>query len=88
MNLAIYTRQGCHLCEDALLIVEELKKEWDFTYFVLDIGQSDTLTEEYGLKIPVIELDGKELAFGLVKKDFLSKRIQERIRIECEPGPC
>ncbi|AZB44976.1 glutaredoxin family protein [Bacillus sp. FJAT-42376] len=82
MNLTVYSREGCHLCEEAVNIIAELCEEMDGSYTIVDIQKDDGLTEKYGLMIPVIEMDGKTLVYGQVKKDFLSKRIHEDVRIE------
>ncbi|MBS2970555.1 glutaredoxin family protein [Metabacillus sp. KIGAM252] len=82
INLTVYSRENCHLCKEAIQLVEELSREMDLTFKIVDIHCDDALVEKYGLMIPVIEYAGKELAYGRVKKDFLSKRIHEHVRIE------
>ncbi|KZZ85167.1 hypothetical protein AS29_007390 [Bacillus sp. SJS] len=82
MNLTVYSREGCHLCEEAIQLVQELSHEIDFTFTIVDIHCEDALVEKYGLMIPVVEYAGKELAYGKIKKDFLSKRIHDHVRIE------
>ncbi|MDP4157261.1 MAG: glutaredoxin family protein [Bacillota bacterium] len=43
----------------------------------MDIDQSDELTEQYGLMIPVLFINGKEAGFGQIDKNFLRNRFQE-----------
>ena len=56
----------------------ELKEEWDFTLEEIDIEESDELTELYGIMIPVVHIDGEEVAFGIIDKNDISNRLQEK----------
>lgn len=76
--IQFYTRGRCHLCDHAKAILIELKKEWNMTIEEFDIDESDELTERYGLMIPVVVIDGEEVAYGIVNKIFISKRLQEK----------
>jgi glutaredoxin len=75
--LTLYTRQHCHLCDQAKAAIMELKNEYSFTIEEIDIEQSDELTEKYGLMIPVLLINGKEAGFGQINKKFVRNRFQE-----------
>ncbi|WML54688.1 glutaredoxin family protein [Neobacillus sp. PS3-12] len=77
LALTLYTRQQCHLCEQAKEAIMELKDEYSFTIEEFDIDQSDELTEKYGLMIPVLLINGKEAGFGQINKIFVRNRFQE-----------
>jgi glutaredoxin len=77
LALTLYTRQQCHLCEQAKEAIMELKDEYSFTIEEFDIDQSDELTEKYGLMIPVLLINGKEAGFGQINKNFVRNRFQE-----------
>ena len=62
-NYIIY-KKTCPLCDKAKHAILELKEDWDFTLEEIDIESSDELTEQYGLMIPVVHIDGEEVAFG------------------------
>ena len=57
----------------------ELQAQFDFSLVEVDIEMEDLLTEQYGLMIPVVELDGEELQYGQIDKQIISKRLQEKI---------
>ncbi|MBY0097038.1 glutaredoxin family protein [Mesobacillus maritimus] len=61
-------RQRCHLCEEAKGMLEDLQKNWHFEIVEVDIDQDDQLVEEYGITIPVIEVDGEEVQAGIIHK--------------------
>lgn len=76
--ITLYTRKRCSLCDKAKNMIEELKEEWNFTLEEIDIDNSDKLTELYGIMIPVVQIDGEEVAFGIINKIDISKRLQEK----------
>lgn len=69
----LYTRNRCHLCENAKEILLTLKEKWDFHYIEADIEKSDELTERYGLIIPVVEVDGEEVQYGQIDEYFIEE---------------
>lgn len=76
--ITLYTRKRCPLCDKAKNTILELKDQWNFRLEEIDIDESDELTELYGLMIPVVHLDGEEIAFGIVNKYDISNRLQEK----------
>lgn len=80
--ITVYSRQGCHLCEDALNILEGLKSELDFEIEVIDIAGNPELEKLYGEQIPVIHIDGEHHDFWRVDpvrfRSSLEKHRQHR----------
>ncbi|MGG5252043.1 glutaredoxin family protein [Neobacillus sp. SM06] len=75
-HIILYTRDGCHLCKKAKQDLMELKNELSFSFEEKNIAQSDELTEQYGLMIPVVVIDGDVVTYGFVNKFDISKRLQ------------
>ncbi|HWO75613.1 MAG TPA: glutaredoxin family protein [Bacillus sp. (in: firmicutes)] len=71
-TVQFYTRERCGLCRDAKTILELLQEEIPFNIEEIDIESDDYLVEEYGLKIPVIKIDGVEVQYGQI--DYVSLR--------------
>ncbi|MEV6923538.1 glutaredoxin family protein [Dactylosporangium sp. NPDC051485] len=67
MRLLLYTREGCHLCEEAREVLERVGEPFE----EVDISGDDELEEEYGFRIPVLLLDGKEHGYWRVEEDRL-----------------
>ena len=56
--VTIYGRTGCHLCEDALKVLESLKDELNFEIQEILIDGNEELQSLYGEQIPVTHIDG------------------------------
>jgi glutaredoxin len=76
MTITIYSKPDCHLCDLAKDVVERCRKKIDFTLEVIDISQNPELFERYRNDIPVILLDGKEIARHFVRERKLLKLLQ------------
>lgn len=60
ISLQLFSTSGCHLCELAKSLVEELAKRHSLTFEEIEIGDSEELVELYGVRIPVL----RDLASG------------------------
>jgi glutaredoxin len=56
--ITIYSRKGCHLCEVAFNILQELKNELKFELNEILIDGDENLEMLYGEKVPVVLIDG------------------------------
>jgi hypothetical protein len=74
-GLTLYTTEGCHLCEHAEAILDELA----LPFTAVDIADSDALMERYGVRIPVLATaSGRELGWpfdGSAVTAFLAIRV-------------
>jgi len=67
-GIVLYTTLGCHLCEQAEALVRQvMPMEWELVH--VDVAEDDALLAAYGERIPVIAINGQELAwpFGLLE---------------------
>ena len=58
----IYTRRGCHLCDEAKEAIEARQQTYGYVVRTVDIEGDAALEESYGVHIPVILADGVEVA--------------------------
>jgi Glutaredoxin-like domain (DUF836). len=65
------TRQGCHLCDQALGLLEELSLHPE----VLDVDADDELYRLYDFRVPVVLVDGVVVAEGKVDRERLRKAL-------------
>lgn len=69
LDCILYTRPGCHLCDDAksLLLQQGISPK------EVNIDADSTLVERYGLCIPVVVIDGRERFRGRVDPVLLRR---------------
>ena len=54
IEFIVYSRFGCHLCEDLLQQLTLLQQEHDFNITEVDIDSSPQLIDQYGSQVPVV----------------------------------
>jgi glutaredoxin len=59
VEVTIYSRRGCHLCEVAESVVRDVNKEVSFDLQVIYIDGDASLESEYGEEVPVTLINGK-----------------------------
>ena len=77
-TVTLYSRPGCHLCDDARAALERLRAEVPFEIREIDIESDDALHARYLERIPVVALDGEELFDYFVDEETLARRILYR----------
>lgn len=77
-TLILYTRNRCPLCDKAKSILMELQAQFAFRLQLVDIEESDELTEKYGLMIPVVELNGEEIQYGQIEKELIMEKLSRK----------
>jgi glutaredoxin len=75
ITVTLYTRPGCHLCDDARAALERLRERAAFTVHEVDITSDDALHRRYLERIPVIALAGEELCDYVVDEALLLDRL-------------
>lgn len=76
--VTVYSRPGCHLCEQAMSELRALQGELAFELREVDITGEDELHRAYFERIPVIALDGEELCDHFVEEALLRERLESR----------
>ena len=69
VTVTLYSRQGCHLCENAESILAGLCDELDFSLEILYIDQKPDLEKLYGTQVPVIHINGEHHDFYKVDEE-------------------
>ena len=54
IEVSVYSRSNCHLCEVALEVISEIRKDYEFTITKILIDGDSELEEKYGEQVPVI----------------------------------
>jgi glutaredoxin len=77
-TLTVYSKPDCHLCADAIAVLESLRLQLDFELVELDITADDALHRAYFERIPVLELDGEEVCELFVDEALVRERLESR----------
>ena len=78
--IAIYSRPGCHLCEEMKAVVQTVvrRENASVTIDEIDISTDPALESRYGLEIPVLMVDGKKAAKYRVTEDAVTRMLAAR----------
>jgi glutaredoxin len=74
-SVVLYSRPGCHLCDVARETIEGVRVRLGFDFREVSIEGDDALEREYGIRIPVVLVDGHERFEIAVDADELAKLV-------------
>jgi glutaredoxin len=74
-TVTLYSRPGCHLCDDARDALLRIRRHTPFALEERDITADDDLHRRYLERIPVVALDGEELFDFFVDEAALVERL-------------
>ena len=60
LSATLFTKPGCHLCEDAAATLGRLRARHPHELRLVDITSDATLVRAYGARIPVLAIAGRE----------------------------
>ena len=71
ITIILYTTAGCHLCDLADVILQELSNSYEVTINHTEIGDDDELVRRYGTIIPVVKfIDDSEIMWPFSQQDI------------------
>jgi glutaredoxin len=70
-RVRLLSRPGCHLCDDARAIVDEICRDLGVSYDEVDVTAEAELLAAYGDQIPVTFVDGVQHDFWRVDRERL-----------------
>jgi predicted thioredoxin/glutaredoxin len=72
MELVLVTRQGCHLCDEALALLRDLGLDPRLA----DVDTDDELFRLYEWRVPVVLVAGAVVAEGRISRQQLEKALK------------
>ena len=75
-TVTLFTRPGCHLCDDARAALHRVRTTAPFDLVEIDIERDDALHRAYLERIPVVAVDGEELFEYFVDEAALAARLR------------
>jgi glutaredoxin len=76
-RIVLYIRAGCHLCDDAKEALARVRDQAGVGWDEVDIAGDPELTAEYGDRIPVVVLDGREHGYWRVEEARLLRDLRK-----------
>ena len=74
MKVTLYTRRGCHLCDEAKRAIDSARRQGAFDYEEFDIDSDPELRKLYNEEVPVIAIDGtKAFKYRLTAEELMKK---------------
>jgi hypothetical protein len=80
VELVLYTRTPCPLCDEMLAALERAGLEGRYTLARRDVDGDPRLAREYGMRVPVLALGGEVLAEGRTSPAALREAFEARTR--------
>jgi glutaredoxin len=75
-RVILYSRKGCHLCDDALVRLTEEQRRYGFALEVVEVDAVPELAARYGEWVPTVVIDGKERFRGAVNRALLVRLLR------------
>ena len=71
-QVVLYSRKGCHLCDQVKSTLIHLEKLGGFTWREVDIDSDPELRQKFNDQVPVVFIDGKKaFKYRMSERDFL-----------------
>ena len=76
VTVLMYSRPGCGLCDEAREVILAERARTAFDFEEVDISGLDALELEYGIRIPVVVVDGHELSEVLLDPTVFARAVR------------
>jgi glutaredoxin len=84
LRVVMYTRRGCHLCEEAWALLTERRQRYGFLLEAVDVDADAELKAQHGDWVPVVTFDGKVRFRGGVNRALLERLLLVEARKSTE----
>jgi len=78
--VTVYSRHGCHLCEDAVKTLESMREALAFEIEIIYIDGNPELEKLYGNEVPVIHINGEHHDFYKVDPERFRTSLEKHRR--------
>jgi Glutaredoxin-like domain (DUF836) len=75
-RVVLYSRRACHLCDEARSVILAERDRTPFAFDERFIDGDDDLERDYGLRVPVVEVDGAEAFEFVVDPKALARLVR------------
>lgn len=74
-TLTLYTRTGCHLCDEMKAVVQAVSRRVPLTVQEIDVASDRELEDRYGHEVPVLLVDGRKVAKYRITEERLLRLV-------------
>ena len=75
--MTLYTRPGCHLCEEAKAVIAPLLRGSGATLREVNVDENPALKERYAWDVPVIFIGARKAAKHRVNAEQFRRQLRE-----------
>jgi glutaredoxin len=75
-QVTFYTKAGCHLCDDAREMLDEIAAQVEYDLQEIDIRSDMTIFEQYRYRIPVVIVNATRSVEGRIEYSDLIEAFQ------------
>jgi glutaredoxin len=76
IQIDIYSRPGCHLCDEAKDVIDRVRERHAFAVRIINIEEDPELESAYGTEIPVVFINGNKAFKYRVDEGELEKKVK------------
>jgi glutaredoxin len=76
IRIEIYSRPGCHLCDEAKAVIEPYREKFPMELRTINVDRSAELERRYGMDIPVVFINGEETFRHRVSANELERKLK------------
>ena len=76
-QVTFYTKAGCHLCEEARDMLDDIAAHIEYDLQEIDIRSDLAIFEEYRYRIPVIIVNATHIVEGRIEYSDLEQAFQK-----------
>jgi glutaredoxin len=77
LDVTLYTRPGCHLCEEAKAAIAPLLREFGAVLLEVNVDDDPVLKERYGWDVPVVFIGQKKAAKHRVDLEQFRRQLRD-----------
>ena len=78
MKVTLYTQVGCGMCREAEAMLRRIASRIQFEFSIVDIDADNSAYQKYWDRIPVVKVDGEEMAAAPLSERQLASDLRRR----------
>ncbi|HVF10599.1 MAG TPA: glutaredoxin family protein [Abditibacteriaceae bacterium] len=80
LHVRLYSKPDCHLCGEAIALLESLRGDFDFWIEKINIEEDPALKDRLGRQIPIVTIDGGNRVALRVTEDRLRRAFKKALK--------